>query len=101
MEIVTIIGVLITGLIVGSFLNVCIYRLPRQQSVVWPASRCTSCSRALSWYENIPVVSWVVLRGRCRTCTVSISPVYPIVEAVTGITFLAGYFVYGLTPQIG
>jgi leader peptidase (prepilin peptidase)/N-methyltransferase len=88
------------GLVVGSFLNVVIYRLPRHESVAWPGSHCTSCRRALSWYENIPVVSWTVLRGRCRTCGSRISMQYPIVEAVTGVLFLAGYDAFGLTPLL-
>jgi leader peptidase (prepilin peptidase)/N-methyltransferase len=87
----------IAGLIVGSFLNVCIYRLPRRESVTWPGSRCPSCGRAISWYENIPVVSWLVLRGRCRTCAAAISPMYPIVEATTALVFVGGVLVYGVT----
>ncbi len=86
------------GLIVGSFLNVCIYRLPLKQSVVWPASRCTSCGRGLAWFENVPVVSWLVLRGRCRVCGASISPMYPVVEATTGALFGAVMYWYGPTP---
>jgi leader peptidase (prepilin peptidase) / N-methyltransferase len=88
------------GLVVGSFLNVCIHRLPLRESIVWPASRCTSCNRELRWFENIPVVSWVVLRARCRTCGERISVIYPIVEAVTGAVFAAGYVLYGLTPLL-
>jgi leader peptidase (prepilin peptidase) / N-methyltransferase len=86
------------GLIVGSFLNVCIYRLPLKQSVVWPASRCTSCGRGLAWFENVPVVSWLVLRGRCRGCGASISAMYPVVEATTGALFGAVVYWYGPTP---
>jgi leader peptidase (prepilin peptidase)/N-methyltransferase len=86
------------GLVVGSFLNVCIYRLPLGESVAWPGSRCTSCGRSLSWYENIPVVSWLALRGRCRTCGVRISAMYPIVELTTGVLFVAPYLAHGLTP---
>ncbi len=86
------------GLLVGSFLNVCIYRLPRGESIVWPASRCASCKRELSWFENVPVVAWLVLRGRCRTCRSHISAMYPIVEAVTGALFAGGYLLYGTTP---
>ena len=93
-----LLGVL--GLVVGSFLNVCIYRLPRGQSVNWPASRCTTCDRSLAWYENIPVVSWVVLRGRCRTCGERISVMYPIVEVITAALFIAGYVIYGWTPLL-
>jgi len=84
------------GLVVGSFLNVCIYRLPRRESVVWPGSRCGSCSRPLDWYENIPVLSYAVLRGRCRTCRSHISLRYPIVETITMIVFLLHWQVFGL-----
>jgi leader peptidase (prepilin peptidase)/N-methyltransferase len=90
--------VVFLGLIVGSFLNVCIYRLPRRESVNWPGSHCTSCNRSLSWYENVPLVSWLALGGRCRTCRTPISAVYPIVEAITGLAFLAAFLLYGLTP---
>jgi leader peptidase (prepilin peptidase)/N-methyltransferase len=85
------------GLVVGSFLNVCIYRIPRRESIVWPASRCPSCARALAWYENVPVLSYGVLRGRCRTCRVRIGVVYPLVEIVTGFAFVACALVFGLT----
>jgi leader peptidase (prepilin peptidase)/N-methyltransferase len=90
----------VMGLIVGSFLNVCIYRLPRRQSLNWPGSRCTTCERALSWYENIPLVSWIALRGQCRTCGARISVIYPLVELVTGALFVAGYAIYGWTPLL-
>jgi leader peptidase (prepilin peptidase)/N-methyltransferase len=88
------------GLIVGSFLNVCIYRLPRRESVHWPGSHCTACNRPLSWYENVPIFSWLVLRGRCRTCGERISVVYPLVELITGVLFVAGYAIYGWTPML-
>ncbi len=90
----------IFGLLVGSFLNVCIHRLPRRESIGWPGSHCTVCQRPLAWYENIPVFSWLVLRGRCRTCRTPISPMYPLVELTTGIVFVAGYLVYGPTPLL-
>ena len=86
------------GLLIGSFLNVCIYRLPRDQSVVWPASRCTTCGRALSWYENIPVVSYLALRGRCRTCGERISLQYPIIELLTAAIVVGALAWYGLAP---
>jgi leader peptidase (prepilin peptidase)/N-methyltransferase len=89
--------VVLFGACVGSFLNVCIYRLPRRESLMWPGSRCTTCERSLSWYENVPIVSWVVLRGRCRTCRASVSWMYPAVEMVTALAFLSGYLLYGLT----
>ena len=88
------------GLAVGSFLNVCIFRMPREASLAWPASHCTTCNRSLSWYENIPVLSWAVLGGRCRTCRTAIALQYPIVELITGALFLGGYFAFGLTPLL-
>lgn len=83
------------GLAVGSFLNVCIVRLPLGQSVVSPASHCQACGRSLRWFENIPVFAWVLLRGRCRTCHARVSLVYPIVELVTPFLFLAQYWQVG------
>jgi leader peptidase (prepilin peptidase)/N-methyltransferase len=93
-----VVAALAFGAVVGSFLNVCIYRLPRRESIVWPGSRCTSCGRALSWYENIPILSWALLGGRCRSCRAPVSAMYPIVEAVTALVFAGGYLLYGLTP---
>jgi len=90
--------VVLFGACIGSFLNVCIYRLPRGESLVWPGSRCTSCGRMLSWYDNLPVLSWVALGGRCRTCRAPVSWMYPSVEIVTALAFLGGYLLYGLTP---
>jgi leader peptidase (prepilin peptidase)/N-methyltransferase len=83
------------GAIFGSFLNVCIHRLPRETSIVWPASACPGCRRELSWYENIPVLSYAALGGRCRSCRMRISPRYPIVEALTAVMFAAAYWYYG------
>jgi len=76
------------GLMIGSFLNVCISRLPAGQSVVAPRSRCPSCKSEIAWYDNIPIVSYLALRGRCRRCGTSISVRYPIVEAVTAAAFV-------------
>lgn len=75
------------GLMVGSFFNVVIYRMPRGESVVWPPSRCTGCGYRIKPFQNIPVLSWILLRGRCGNCGAGISPQYPLVEAFTG--FLA------------
>lgn len=83
------------GLCLGSFLNVVIFRLPRGQSLIAPPSRCTRCGYALRWFDNVPVVSWTLLRGRCRRCRAPISVQYPIVELVTGVLFL---LVVWLTP---
>jgi leader peptidase (prepilin peptidase) / N-methyltransferase len=77
------------GAAVGSFLNVVAYRLPRGQSVVGPRSRCPACESQIAGYDNIPIVSWVVLGGRCRTCAVSISVRYPLVEGITAALFAA------------
>ncbi len=92
--------VTLLGLFVGSFLNVCIYRLPRRESVVWLASHCTSCGRMLRWFENVPVLGWIALRGRCRTCHERISVLYPVIEAVTAVLFLNAWYVYGPTPLL-
>jgi leader peptidase (prepilin peptidase)/N-methyltransferase len=96
-EPLVILFVVLFGLCIGSFLNVCIYRLPRRESLVSPGSRCTSCGRSLSWYENIPVASWVVLGGRCRTCRTPVSGLYPAIELLTAATVLGAYLLYGLT----
>ena len=88
----------VIGLCIGSFLNVCAYRLPLGESVVHPRSRCTSCGRMLTWFDNLPVLSWVVLGGRCRTCKSPVSWMYPAVEIVTALVFVVTYLTYGLTP---
>jgi leader peptidase (prepilin peptidase)/N-methyltransferase len=89
------------GLAVGSFLNVCIHRLPRQESLAWPASRCPKCSSPLGWYDNIPLLSYVVLGGRCRRCGARIPVMYPLVELVTGVVCVAAYFLFGPSPLLG
>lgn len=91
---VIIIGVL--GAAVGSFLNVVIHRVPLGESVVAPASRCSACGRAIKPYDNVPVLSWVALRGHCRGCGVRISPRYPAVELLTGLVFAAVALVRGI-----
>jgi leader peptidase (prepilin peptidase)/N-methyltransferase len=82
------------GLVVGSFLNVCIHRLPLRASIVWPASRCPHCSAALKAYDNIPVLSYLLLGGRCRSCGKPISVQYPIVELVTGLLFFGTFLLF-------
>jgi leader peptidase (prepilin peptidase) / N-methyltransferase len=82
------------GLVVGSFLNVCIHRLPLRESLLWPSSRCPHCRAPLRAYDNIPVVSYLILRGRCRTCRAPISLQYPVVELITGLVFLAAYLLF-------
>jgi leader peptidase (prepilin peptidase)/N-methyltransferase len=85
------------GLAFGSFLNVCIYRLPRDLSVVRPRSSCPRCDYRIRAYDNIPVLSWLILRGRCRNCTASISARYLMVEILTGAIFLACYAQFGFS----
>lgn len=85
----------IFGLLIGSFLNVVIYRLPRGESIVLPASHCPSCNTEIKWYDNIPLISYVILlRGRCRNCRAPISPVYPLVELLPGLLYLALFMVH-------
>ena len=83
------------GAVIGSFLNVCIYRIPLGRSVVFPGSACGACGRGLAWFENIPVLSYVVLGGRCRSCRASISLRYPLIEALTAAMFAAAWWYYG------
>jgi leader peptidase (prepilin peptidase)/N-methyltransferase len=90
-------AIFLFGLAFGSFLNVCIYRLPLGLSVVTPRSACPGCKRAIAFYDNLPVVSWVLLRGRCRNCQSRISPRYLFVELLTAALFLACYIYFGLT----
>jgi leader peptidase (prepilin peptidase)/N-methyltransferase len=85
------------GLIIGSFLNVCITRIPDGQSVVSPSSRCPRCLTPIKPYDNVPVLGWIFLRGKCRTCGLAISPMYPVIELVTGLLFLLTYYEFGLT----
>ena len=73
------------GLIFGSFLNVCVYRIPRNKSLVWPPSACPHCNQRIKWYDNIPVISYLILLGKCRHCKKPISLQYPVVELLTGI----------------
>ena len=96
MEMITEAIVFIFGIMIGSFLNVVIYRIPKGESIVFPASKCQSCQTSLKWYHNIPIFSWVFLGGKCAFCKEKISAQYPIVEFLTGIIFVALYFKLGL-----
>jgi leader peptidase (prepilin peptidase)/N-methyltransferase len=93
------VAALALGLIVGSFANVCIHRLPLHQSVVTPRSRCPHCGAAISAWDNVPVLSYALLRGRCRFCRAPISPRYPLVEAVNGLLYLGLALQLGPTPR--
>lgn len=88
---------LLLGLCVGSFLNVCVSRWPAELSVVRPRSRCPNCGHQLSWFENIPVLSWLVLRARCRCCDERISAIYPLGELLVGLTWAACAWKWGLS----
>ncbi len=90
-------AIFVTGLAFGSFLNVCIYRLPIGISVVTPRSACPYCKEQIAFYDNMPVLSWLILRGRCRHCKAPISPRYLLIELLTGGLFLACYWYFGLT----
>lgn len=87
------------GLALGSFLNVCIVRLPLHESIIAPRSHCRRCERPLRWYDNIPVLSYIALGGRCRDCGQPISLVYPAVEILTAGVLVATFARYGLTPE--
>ncbi len=84
------------GGVIGSFLNVCVYRLPRGESVITPRSRCPKCGESIAWYDNIPILSWLILGARCRHCRVFISWQYPLVEAITATLFLVIFWRFGM-----
>ncbi len=84
------------GLILGSFFNVCIYRIPQNKSIVWPGSFCPKCNNHIRWYDNIPVLSYLFLRGKCRHCKAPISLQYPLVELLTGLLTVLFVWKYGL-----
>jgi len=93
-----IVGAFVLGAVVGSFLNVVIYRVPRRMSIVKPRSACPSCATPIAWYDNVPLLSWLVLGGRCRSCRGAIAFRYPLVEAVAGALAAFGVSLYGLEP---
>jgi leader peptidase (prepilin peptidase)/N-methyltransferase len=97
---VLIAAFLLFGLIIGSFLNVCITRIPAGESIVSPGSRCPGCGSPIKPYDNIPVVSWLVLGGKCRNCHAAISSMYPTIELFTGLIFVACYLSFGLSPSL-
>jgi leader peptidase (prepilin peptidase)/N-methyltransferase len=86
------------GIVIGSFLNVCISRIPDGLSIVSPGSHCPRCDAPIKPYDNVPILGWLWLRGKCRSCALPISPMYPIVELATGLLFLSCYFTFHLTP---
>jgi leader peptidase (prepilin peptidase)/N-methyltransferase len=85
------------GIVVGSFLNVCITRIPEEISIVSPGSRCPRCGTPIKPYDNVPVLGWLWLRGKCRSCGLPISPMYPLIELATGLLFVAAFLEFGIT----
>ncbi len=96
MEYLIIITIFVFGLIIGSFLNVCIYRIPAGESIVMPPSHCPKCKKRLTPLDLVPVFSWLFLKGKCRHCGSKISPRYMLVELLTGLLFIGVYFIIGL-----
>lgn len=90
----------IMGTIIGSFLNVCIIRMPQEKSVVFPASHCPQCHQPIAWYDNIPLISWLILQGKCRHCKKQISFRYFVVEFLTGLIYVVFYLHFGLNPVL-
>jgi leader peptidase (prepilin peptidase) / N-methyltransferase len=97
----TVIGAaaFLIGLLIGSFLNVCILRIPKEESIVHPASHCPKCNAAIKPYDNIPVLSWIALGGKCRNCKTKISAMYPAVELLTGVLFFLSYRFFGVSLE--
>lgn len=87
------------GLIFGSFLNVCIYRIPKGESIVWPPSHCPNCGARIKPIDNIPLLSYALLGGRCRSCKARISPRYPLVELMTGVLFAGLFWRFGFSSE--
>ncbi|HPK87028.1 MAG TPA: prepilin peptidase [Atribacterota bacterium] len=88
--------IFIIGLVIGSFSNVCIYRIPRNESIVFPGSHCPGCNQLIKWYDNIPLFSYLFLKGKCRNCKINISWQYPLVESLTGFIYFFLFYFYGL-----
>ncbi|OPZ92966.1 MAG: Type 4 prepilin-like proteins leader peptide-processing enzyme [Firmicutes bacterium ADurb.Bin419] len=97
MEIILLIYVAVVGVVIGSFLNVCIYRIPKVESIAYPPSHCGSCGKRLKAVDLVPIFSWLFLKGKCRYCRSKISPRYAMVEALTGLTFLLLFNKYGVS----
>ena len=91
--------IFIYGLIIGSFLNVLIYRIPKGENIAWPGSHCPACSHSLKWYDNIPLFSYITLKGRCRYCNIEISMQYPLVEFINASIYIIMYIKFGLSAD--
>jgi len=94
---VVIVFFFLFGIVIGSFLNVCITRIPEEISIVSPGSRCPNCETPIKAYDNVPVFAWLWLRGKCRACGQAISPMYPLIELSTGLLFVAAFLEFGIT----
>jgi leader peptidase (prepilin peptidase)/N-methyltransferase len=99
MEIMIAIMVFVAGLVFGSFLNVCIYRIPTGETIVTGRSHCTTCAQPIKSYDLIPVISYIILKGRCRNCGERISPRYPLIELLNAVLYLGLYYFYKFTPS--
>lgn len=89
----------ILGIVIGSFLNVVVYRLPRKENLSYPSSHCPVCNEKIKWYDNLPILSYIALRGKCRVCKTKISIQYPLIELVTGLLFLIVYLKFGFSLE--
>lgn len=96
----TTMAVLVFGMLTGSFLNVVIYRVPLGKSIIFPPSSCTSCSHKIKWYENIPVLSWILLRGKCSGCGQKISSIYPMIELLNGLLYVLAFLRFGVSAEL-
>jgi len=92
--------VFVFGMLTGSFVNVCIYRIPLGKSIVFPPSSCTKCSHSIKWYENIPVLSWLFLRGKCSGCSEKISMIYPVIELLNGLFYLFAFIRFSISIDL-
>ena len=95
------VAIAVLGLFIGSFLNVCIHRIPRSESIMWPASHCPVCNNPIKPWDNIPLVSYILLGGRCRSCSAKISLRYPVVETLSALLALSMLYRFGLTMSFG
>ena len=91
--------IFVIGAVIGSFLNVCIWRMPRNESIVKPASHCPQCKKPIRWTDNIPILSFIFLRGRCRHCRHRISFIYPLVELLSASLFVINFMYFGVSPR--
>ena len=101
LELIPYIVIFIFGIAIGSFLNVCIYRMPLHESIVTAPSHCMTCGSRLHWYDMVPVFSWLILGGKCRSCKAKISAQYPIIEALNGVLYVLVCVVNGMNLSSG